>query len=556
MYYFLFLFLVEKEIINGEKEFMKKKLSIELQENLIRFILSSHRKNKLEILEILETDYELETVEEEKQEIPVTEDEVPKEGIEKAVAKIQEVIKKKKWNKLKKNLLYTVGDLMHLNLELPLVPDDEMEDAVKRKLIGEKLLKEEDEVAFDAIGASDSKGLYGVYVQVIPKELLSKLQPLKLQGIDFEVFAINRKQVSYTNPKESTIFLDIGRKKTTITIYHREHLGLYRSINTGTEDIIGEISRILGIDIEEAKDLYRRYGYVSSAKGSQLMDEGEMRGMDLAEACGNIMSKVERKVFQYMDYFQFRHTGEALKTLYYKVDDSSGNHFEDFLKTTFYLEHVFPYNHLLGTDAERVEEGIPSEWSILLGTVESKHGVKFIGKSFKLPFKAKKNPIYIAIGIIFIMFMGMRYGYYKLQEIDQMMRLTSISERQKVIEKDLEEYRSLENKIRDLKKDISYLSGITGKNTIFNNFLSDLSYEVGSQIYLDDVSYSGDKVSLRGRAISGTEYAEVYINEMVRNIEKISEEVRLVKTTKLSRNRNVNDFLIEVTLSGGEMSGK
>ncbi len=535
---------------------MKKKLSIELQENSIRFMVSSHRKNKLEILEILETDYELEPVEEEKKELPVAEEEAPKEGIEKAVAKIQEMIKKKKWEKLKKNLLYTIGDLTHLNLELPLVPDDEMEDAVKRKLAGEKLLKEDEDVAFEAIGASDSKGLYGVYVQVIPKELLTKLQPLKFQGIDFEVFAINRKQAGYTNPKESTMFLDIGKRKTVITIYHRERLGLYRTINIGTEDIIQEISQILQVDIEEARDLYGRYGHVNTAKGSSLMDEGEIRGMDLAEAWSNVISKIERKIFQYMDYFQFRHAGEALKTLYYKVDDPVGKGFEEFLKTTFYLEHVFLYNHLLGVDTEKLEGGVSGEWSNLLGTVESKHGVKFIGKSFKLPFKAKKNPIYIAIAIVFIMFMGMRYGYYKLQEIDQMMRLTSISERQKIIEKDLEEYRSLQNKIKDLKKDISYLSGITGKNTIFNNFLSDLSYEVGSQIYLDDVSYSGDRVSLRGRAISGTEYAEVYINEMVRNLEKISEEVRLVKTTKLSRNRNVNDFLIEVTLSGGEMSGK
>lgn len=535
---------------------MKKKLSIELQENLIRFMVSSHRKNKLEILEILETDYELEPVEEEKQELPVTEEEAPKEGIEKAVAKIQEVVKRQKWEKLKKTLLYTVGDLTHLNLELPLVPDDEMEDAVKRKLVGEKLLKEDEEVAFEAIGASDSKGLYGVYVQVIPKELLAKLQPLKLQGIDFEVFTVNRKQVGYTNPKESTMFLDIGKRKTTITIYHRERLGLYRTINIGTEDIIGEISQVLQVDIEEARDLYGKHGHVNINKGSHLMDEGEIRGMDLAEAWSNVISKIERKVFQYMDYFQFRHAGEALKTLYYKVDDSAGNGFEEFLKETFYLEHVFLYNHLLGVDTEKLEEGVSAEWSNLLGTVESKYGVKFIGKSFKLPFKAKKNPIYVAIGVFFIMFMGMRYGYYKLQEVDQMKRLASISERQKLIEKDLEEYRSVERKTKELKRDISYLSGITGKNTIFNNFLSDLSYEVDSQIYLEDVSYSGNKVTLRGKAISGTEYAEVYINKMLRDIGKISKEARLIRTTKLMSNKNVNDFLIEVTLSGGEMDGK
>jgi len=278
--------------------------------------------------------------------------------------------------------------------------------------------------------------------------------------------------------------------------------------------------------------------------------------MDLAEACGNVVSKVERKIFQYMDYFQFRHTGEILKTLYYKVDDFSGNEFEEFLKSTFYLEHVFPYNHVLGIDVERIEEGISPEWSYLLGTVESKHGVKFIGKSFKLPFKAKKNPIYIAVGIIFVMFMGLRYGYYKLQEVDQMNRLASVSERQKIIEKDLEEYRSVEKKIRELKRDISYLSGITGKNTIFNNFLSDLSYEVDSQIYLEDVSYSGNKVTIRGKAISGTEYAEVYINKLLRDIGKISKEARLIRTTKLSANKNVNDFLIEIILPGGEIDGK
>ena len=539
---------------------MKKKLSIELQEHLIRFILSSHKKNKLEILEVLETDYELEPQEkegeEEEHEEVVLEEEKSKDTIEKAVAKIQEVVKKNKWEKLKKTLLYNVGDLSHVVLELPLVPDDEMEEAVKRKMSVEKLLKEGEQVAFETIGAKDSKGLYGVYVQSIPAELLEKLAPLKLQGIDFEVFAMNRKQVSYTNPKENTLFITMEEEQTIVSIYHRERLALYRKINNGRKDILDEIENILGATKDEAEELHNKYGYINTARGSELMDSGEMRGMDLAEAYENILGKIERKAFQYVDYFQFRHSGENLKTLYYKGGKEESGDMEAHLKTTFYLENAFSFNHLLGLDIEKLEEKPDHRWSTLLGTVESKHGAKFIGKSFKLPFKAKKNPIFIAIAIIFVMFIGTRYGYYKLQEIDQLKRLEAISIRQQKIAKDLEEYNSVQSKVKGLRKDIVFLSEITGKNTIFNNFLSDMSYRVESQIYLDDISYEGEKVTLRGRAVSGTEYAEVYINDMVRELEGITKEVKLVRTTKFSTNKNVNDFLIEVVLLGGEMDGK
>lgn len=534
---------------------MRKKLSIELQEELIRFIVSGHRSDRIDILEVLETDYELEKEEGDEKKGAEGEAEESKDLVDRGILKIQQVLKNKRWDKLKKTLLYNIGDLTPMVLELPLVPDDEMEEAVTRKVSGENLLGEGDEIAFEVIGAKDNKGLHGVYVHIIPKSLLDKLQVLKIQGIDFEVFAVNRRQITYTTPKENTMFLDIGEKQTSVTIYLKEKMALARKLNTGKADIIDEIQKVFGIQREEALELNKKYGFVDTLTGSELLDKGELRGMDLAEIYEGMIGKMERKVFQYLDYFQFRHSGESLKTLYYSGGNLESEELSSHLKKTFYIENVFRYNHLQGISTENLREGtvIGNEYSALLGTVESKHGIKFIGRTFKLPFKVKKNPIYALIATAFFLFMASRYGYYKLQEVDQIKRLDSISSRQKEIQEDLDEYNAVQKKIKNLKGEIAYLSGITGKNTIFNNFLSDLSYKIDPNIFIEDISYSGDKVSLRGRAVSGTAYAEVYINELVRELEGVTKEVRLIRTTKLSTNKNTNEFLIEVTLSGGEL---
>ncbi len=537
---------------------MKKKLSIELKENLLRFIVSGTSKGKIEILEFLETDYELHKVEEvdEENSNESYEKEEEKGPLDKGVLKIQEVIKDRKWSKLKKTLLYNLDDLNHMVLELPLVPDEEMEAAVRRKLIGDKVLENEDLVAFETIGDKDSKGLYGVYAQVIPKKILDKLQPLKLQGIDFEVFAMNRKNRDYTNPKENTMFLEVGETQTTVNIYYREKVSLSRKINTGIKDIYSEIENIFEVDRKEAKEINEKYGFVDTIRGSQLLDQGDPKGMELAGIYEGIFNKMERKVFQYIDYFQFRHSGESLKTLYYKSGFSDGDELGKHLKKIFFMENVFKSNHLQGIVVDKLDDELGEEWFTLLGTVESKHGAKFLGKEFKNPFKGKKNQIFLAVLIVYATSLTSWYMYYKLQEIEQIKRLQSIAVRQQNIQKELDEYNKLRNKIGKLKSEISYLDNITGKNTIFNNFLSELSYRIDTNVFLEQVSYEGNKVTLAGKAIGGSSYAEVYINELVRSLEGITKEVRLIRTTKLNDSDSVNDFLIEVTLFGGDLSGK
>ncbi len=517
---------------------MKKKLSIELTENSIGFILSGHSKNGISI----EGFYREHTPD------------AAEDKITACVQRIKEIIESNGWSKYKKNLLYRLDDLEHVVLEIPNVPEEEMESIIRKKLENQKLIDDEDKIAYGAIGDFNSKGLQSVYVQVIHSGFLEKFSDLKLHGIDFEPFAVNRAMGRYANKKENSFFIDIQETQTIAAIYFKDTLTLYRKINIGRKDFVRSLAEMLSIEENEAEEKLKEYGYVDNIKAEDLMENGVSIGPQLNMACEAVVVKLLRKTVQYLDYFQFKHSGEAVNTIYFSGGSIKTEDIESSLERDLYIKKIYNYKAYSGIKENPVTMEFleNNHWNVLIGTVHSEEGIYRVKGKLKLPFKLNRNPIYIVFAIIFIMFCSIKYGFYKIQEMEQIKKINTIEEKKKEIVDYIKEADILESHIQKTKKDLMHLSKITGKNTIFNNFLYEVSEIIPSEIYFEDIKYVGNTVFLRGKAVSHDEYAEVYINELLRNIEKISKSARLVNTVKSQRSTNINDFMVEVELYGGE----
>ncbi|WP_319204113.1 PilN domain-containing protein [uncultured Ilyobacter sp.] len=521
---------------------MKKRLSIELTENSIKFILGAQGKNGISIEDM------------HREAIPSGQ-----EGdIDASVEKIKEIIESKGWTKHKKILLCSMDSMEHVMIELPNVPEEEMESILRRKLENQKLVEDTDKIAYGAIGDFSPKMLQGVYVQVLSQEFLEKISSLKLHGIDFEPFAADRSMRKYANKKENSFFIDIQETHTIAAIYFKDKLSLYRKINVGRRDFVKSISEILGIEDEKADKYLREYSYVSNIKATELMEKGVAIGPQLNMACESTLAKILRKAVQYIDYFQFKHSGEVLHTVYFSGGELKTEDIRAALERELYIGNIYDYNVKSGFLESDLTEELLSDnnWNLIAGTMQSEEGIYRLKSKFKLPFKKNKNPMYIFLAIVFVMFCSIKFGYYKMQELEQKKQLKVIAEKNREISGYTEEAAKLEKKIKNIKKERDYLSKRIGKNTIFNNFLYEISQIIPGEIYFEEIKYSGETVHLEGKAISDDDYAEFHINELLSNLEDITDSVRLIKTVKIQKNNRINDFSIEVKLSGGEKNEK
>lgn len=521
---------------------MKKRLSIELTENSIGFILGAQGKNGISIEDVHREDTP----------------QGHEDKITASVEKIKEIIESKGWTKYKKILLYRMDNMEHEVIELPNVPEEEMESIIRRKLENQKLVDDADKIAYGAIGDFSPKLLQGVYVQVMTPEFLEKLSPLKLHGIDFEPFAADRSMGKYANKKENIFFIDIQENYTIAAIYFKDRLSLYRKINVGRKDFVKSLSEVLNIDGEKAAKYFSEYGYVSNIKATELMEKGINIGPQLNMACESTLAKILRKAVQYIDYFQFKHSGEVLNTIYFSGNGLDTEEMKSALERELYIGNIYDYIVNSGFMENNLTKEllVDNGWNLLAGTMQSEDGIYRLKSKFKMPFKIKKNPVYIFLAIVFVMFCSIKFGYYKIQEMEQIKKINGIAKKNREISNYIKEVDVLENKLKKTIEDMEYLSKITGKNTIFNNFLYEVSEIIPTEIYFEEIKYEGDKVSLTGKAMSEDGYAEGHINELLSNLEEITGSVKLIKTVKSQQNDKINDFSIDVKLYGGEENEK
>lgn len=119
-------------------------------------------------------------------------------------------------------------------------------------------VKQKKEVRVLVTGAA--KTLVQKYIEIF------KIAKLQLQALDTEAFALIRSLIG--KDKSAIMIIDLGAKRTNITIVERGIPFVTRSVNLGGDSITSRIRSSLNTDFEQAERMKRDFGDLSSTESS------------------------------------------------------------------------------------------------------------------------------------------------------------------------------------------------------------------------------------------------------------------------------------------------
>lgn len=157
------------------------------------------------------------------------------------------------------------------------------------------------------------------------KDLVSKT------GLDarfFEIEIFSSVRAILEGVKGPVMVLDIGASATKLYIVNRGLIKHSHTINRGSQDITGNIARMLNLPVEEAEVIKRSVGMGKTADGT-----------DLAEAvtlvADSIFSEAERFLFNFE-----KETNEKVKSVYLTGGGSALKGFRELASQNFKIEVV------------------------------------------------------------------------------------------------------------------------------------------------------------------------------------------------------------------------
>ncbi|MBI4713736.1 type IV pilus assembly protein PilM [Candidatus Uhrbacteria bacterium] len=122
----------------------------------------------------------------------------------------------------------------------------------------QKAEREEKEVKVLVTGAA--KTLVQKYIEIF------KVAKLQLQALDTESFALIRSLVG--KDKSAIVIIDLGAKRTNITIVERGIPFVTRSVNLGGDSVTSRISASINTDLAQAERMKRDFGELSSSESA------------------------------------------------------------------------------------------------------------------------------------------------------------------------------------------------------------------------------------------------------------------------------------------------
>ncbi|MGM0508118.1 MAG: cell division FtsA domain-containing protein [Fusobacteriota bacterium] len=511
-------------------------LSIKIGEKYIKFILVEKKNNQRIIKNNLNVEMDPEIL----------------ENTEKTYAKIKEIIKENSWEKVTKNLLYNSPSIVIRDLEVPIIPKNELRPVIEREVediygdISDKKL------VYEIIGKvqKGNSKVYQLFFALIDKSDIDEIEKQKfnLKSIDLEIFADNRIFSNSISEEKNTLILDMTREKTTVFIYRGKHLKIYRELNIGGQVIDKKISNSLNISEEEAEEIKIEYGFVDQKRARELMNEGQKIGIPLNMVYQDITEQWNRKIETSIEYFKNNNQGEGVDEFYItgKVSDLKG--IKQFLKDKWEIEIKDFLADNLFKDETSDENKIDFKRNIapLGATLLDEPIIDLKEEKNEDDAKYKLKYIIIAIIVMIILFIG--YKKYKIIKIQS--EIENYRGKIKKLEKPLDDYRKLEETESFLKNEIEKLESMSNKNGDFVDFLYSLDGLINNNIHFQSINYSKNKVLLKGTSISNGGFPEVAINNFLSQLDKKYQNVNLTNMTK--QEETVVSFEINLILDGGE----
>jgi len=136
--------------------------------------------------------------------------------------------------------------------------DGEGKERAEKSQMAQKAEREEKEVKVLVTGAA--KTLVQKYVEIF------KIAKLQLQALDTESFALIRSLVG--KDKSAIMIIDLGARRSNITIVEKGIPFVTRSVNLGGDAITSRMSASINVDMVQAESMKRDFGEVQSTQST------------------------------------------------------------------------------------------------------------------------------------------------------------------------------------------------------------------------------------------------------------------------------------------------
>lgn len=527
----------------------KKSLVINIEPNVIKMLEFTNKKNKKII-------YNCKVIE-----IPTNVD----DREEYIKLRIKETMKENRWTSHRIILNYYDSALLIRGMNLPKIPKDEIEPVLRRevkKYYGELVDKK---IIYEIIGEEivDDREEYSVFYVMLNKEYLDRIEnlDLKIETLDFDVFAIDRNFQETLQDEKNTLIVDFGYENLKLYIYRGNTLNIYREVNIGGDEITKTIANFLQVPYEEAEKLKCEYGYISKEKTEELLEYGEKRGMYLNIAYQSVMDKILRKLVHSIDYFKNQNHGIGVNKVYLCGGGAKLKNFQDLLKEELAIDNVETYSGAENFEYKEVPEDFFTDilhYSNLFGTINLDKVIYKPKKVKKKTVDKKNNKIkkYYYIATAFVLLMPLAFLYYSTHTQNEKIKQENKNYRNEIaeLEKFSLEYEEKVNELENLKEEKAQLEIISNIDNEITDIMYELSYITDDSIYFDKVNFENKKLKLEGLAFSEDGFPERYINEFVKRAEEKYEEVNIRSLQKKESNKQAR-FIVEIT-PGGENNGR
>ena len=182
-------------------------------------------------------------------------------------------------NKIEANetsIVLSGRDLVIRTFEMPVVPGNELENAVKfeaKKYIPIPLA--EVSLDWEIIDEGEEKRVK-VLLAAVPKEIISKYKriaevvKLNLISLEVENFALVRSLIG--RDKATTAVINLGAQTTNVTITDLGIIRLSHNIDRGSSEVTRMLSRSLNIEPERADDFKKNIGLSDRPEEKEIAD--------------------------------------------------------------------------------------------------------------------------------------------------------------------------------------------------------------------------------------------------------------------------------------------
>ncbi|MBI2475195.1 type IV pilus assembly protein PilM [Candidatus Uhrbacteria bacterium] len=151
-----------------------------------------------------------------------------------------------------------IGKLSPLPLSEMITYSTFLDGEEKKSEKSQKAEREEKEIKVLVTGAA--KTLVQKYVEIF------KVAKLQLQALDTESFALIRSLIG--KDKSAIMIIDLGSRRSNITIVEKGIPFVTRSVNLGGDAITSRMSASIKVDIAQAERMKRDFGEVQSAQST------------------------------------------------------------------------------------------------------------------------------------------------------------------------------------------------------------------------------------------------------------------------------------------------